>query len=90
MRGSPLPILVDFWAPWCGPCRVMAPELAKLARAKAGKIIVAKVNTDEVPAVASRFGIQSIPTLVLFREGREAKRMSGAMAVPAIERAFEI
>jgi thioredoxin 2 len=85
---SPLPVLVDFWAPWCGPCRMVAPELEKLARAQAGKIVVAKLDTDEVPAVAARFGIQSIPTMVLFQRGREAKRVSGAMQAPAIERAF--
>jgi thioredoxin 2 len=86
--GSPLPVVVDFWAPWCGPCRSVAPELERLARAKAGNIVLAKVNTDEVPSVAARFGIQSIPTLVLFRGGREAKRVSGAMPAPAIEREF--
>jgi thioredoxin 2 len=85
---SPLPVLVDFWAPWCGPCRVVAPELEKLAKVKAGKAVVAKVNTDLVPVVAARFGIQAIPTLVLFRGGKEAKRVSGAMAAPAIEQAF--
>lgn len=83
-----LPVVVDFWAPWCGPCRMVAPELEKLARSKAGKVVVVKLNTDEVPAVAARFGIQSIPTMVLFQGGREAKRVSGAMAAPAIERAF--
>ncbi len=87
---SPLPVVVDFWAPWCGPCRMVAPELEKLARTKSGKVLVAKVNTDEVPAVAARFGIQSIPTMVLFRGGRESKRVSGAMPAPAIERAFEL
>ena len=88
--GSPLPVLVDFWAPWCGPCRAVAPELEKLAREKAGAVVLAKLNTDEVPAVAARYGIQSIPTLVLFRGGREAKRVSGAMRAPAIEQALGI
>jgi thioredoxin 2 len=90
LEGSPLPVIVDFWAPWCGPCRTVAPELEKLAKSKAGSLVLAKVNTDEVPTVAERYRIQSIPTLILFRGGREAKRVSGAMAAPAIERAFGI
>jgi len=88
ITGSPLPVLVDFWAPWCGPCRVVAPELEKLARERAGEIVIAKVNTDELPTVAGRFGIQSIPTLVLFRERREAQRVSGAMPATAIAQRF--
>ena len=85
---SPLPVVVDFWAPWCGPCRMVAPEIEKLARAQAGKVVVAKLDTDAVPAVAARFGIQSIPTLVLFEGGREAKRIAGAMPAPQMERAL--
>lgn len=77
--GSPLPVLVDFWAAWCGPCRVVSPEVAKLAHQYQGRVIVAKVNTDRLQNVAARFGIRSIPTLILFRGGEEAKRVSGAM-----------
>ena len=86
VRESPLPILVDFWAPWCGPCRVVAPEIAKVARALAGRLIVAKVDTDVVDDVASRFGIRSIPTFILFKSGRELHRVSGAMAAADIMR----
>jgi len=84
---SPLPVLVDFWAPWCGPCRVVGPELEKLARQRTGSLVVAKLNTDEIPQVASRFRIQGIPAFVLFRGGREAGRASGAMRAAQIEAA---
>ena len=88
--GSLGPVLVDFWAPWCGPCRLVAPELEKLAKERAGRVVLAKLNTEEVPQIASRFGIQSIPTLILFRGGKEHKRISGAMRAPAIASAFGI
>ena len=88
--GAQLPVLVDFWAAWCGPCRTVAPELEKLARDRAGRVVVAKVDTDALPEVAGRFGIRSIPTLVLMREGHEAKRVSGAMPASAIERSFAL
>ena len=81
---SPLPVLVDFWAAWCGPCRMIAPELEKLARERAGRVVVAKVDTEELPAVAGKFSIRSIPTIVLMRGGHEAKRVSGAMPATAI------
>lgn len=77
---SSLPVVVDFWAAWCGPCKMMAPELDRLAKETRGEILVAKVDTDRLPDVAGRFGIQSIPTLVLFRGGREARRAMGAMS----------
>jgi thioredoxin len=76
--------LVDFWASWCGPCRAVAPELEKLASQKKGSTIVAKVDTDAQPELSARFMIRSIPTLVLFRDGREAKRISGAMSAAAM------
>ncbi len=90
VRGSPLPVLVDFWAEWCGPCRMVAPELEKLAKGKSGRLVVAKVDTDRVRELGARFGISSIPTLILFRGGREAQRVSGAMRAPEIERAFTL
>ncbi len=81
---SPLPILTDFWAAWCGPCKMVAPELEKLARDKAGQVVVAKVDTDALPEVAGRYQISGIPTMILFQQGREAKRVSGAMPAAAI------
>lgn len=81
---SLLPVLVDFWAPWCGPCRTVAPELERVASDRRGKVVVAKVNTDELPDVAGRFGISAIPTMILFSGGRESKRLQGAMRAPAI------
>lgn len=77
-------VLVDFWAPWCGPCRLVAPELAKLARRNAGRVVVAKVDVDTLPDAAARHGIRGVPTVVLFRGGREAHRITGAMPASAL------
>lgn len=84
-----LPALVDFWAPWCGPCRMMAPVLDRTAAQHATELRVAKVNTDEQPQLAGRFGIRSIPTLILFREGRELARQSGAVDAANLSRWLE-
>jgi thioredoxin 2 len=87
ISGSPLPVLVDFWAPWCGPCRMVGPEMEKLARQRDGSLVVAKLNTDEIPQVAGRFGIQGIPAFVLFKGGKEIGRAAGAMPAAQIEAA---
>ncbi len=84
---SPLPVLLDCWAPWCGPCRMMAPTMDELATALAGEIKVAKLNVDENPEVTSRLGIQSIPTLLLFRNGQLLDKMIGAAPRSKIEAA---
>ena len=74
-----VPVLVDFWAPWCGPCRMVAPVLERLAQSHAGQIKVVKLNTDQEPAIARRFGVQGIPLLVLMRDGQEVDRRTGAL-----------
>ena len=75
---SELPLIVDFWAEWCGPCRMVAPVLEQIANENSGKIRLAKLNVDDAPAVAQRFGIMSIPTLMVFQDGVAKKRIVGA------------
>jgi thioredoxin 2 len=79
-----LPVLVDFWAPWCGPCRTMAPAFEQAARQLAGRALLVKVNSDDNPALSQRYGIRSIPTLVRLDGGRESQRQSGAVPAGAI------
>jgi len=87
---STVAVVVDFWAAWCGPCRMVAPELEQLSQTHTGTAIVAKVDTEAFPALAARFGIRSIPTMVSFRDGREAKRVSGVMPAREIAQALSI
>ncbi|MES2914905.1 MAG: thioredoxin TrxC [Pseudomonadota bacterium] len=82
-RGDGLPVLVDYWAPWCGPCRMMAPEFAKAARALAPAVRLMKLNTEDHPQISARAGIRGIPALILYRNGREVARLAGAR--PAAE-----
>ena len=82
--GTDLPVVVDFWAPWCGPCRMMAPQFEEAARRLRGKAVLAKVNSDESPRSAQRFGIRSIPTMVKLDHGNEAGRLTGAVGVAQI------
>lgn len=83
--GAEAPVLVDFYADWCPPCKVMAPILDEVARERAGALLVAKVDTDAAPAIAQRYGIRSIPTFTLFRNGRAEKSAVGAVGRSGIE-----
>jgi thioredoxin 2 len=82
---SEVPVVVDYWAPWCGPCRMVAPEIERVAARAARKFIVAKVNTEELPQLGARFGIRSIPTMAIYHQGRELARTVGAQPAPEIE-----
>ena len=84
-----VPVVVDYWAPWCGPCRMVAPELQKVAARAGGRMLVVKVNTDELTDLGERFGIRSIPTLAVFAGGREVARTAGARPASEIEKFVE-
>ena len=83
-------VLVDFWAPWCGPCRMVAPSLEKLAQEYDGKLIVAKVNTDDNAEYAMRYGVQGIPTLLFVKDGKEVNRIVGAAPYPMIKQKVDL
>ncbi|HMY85786.1 MAG TPA: thioredoxin, partial [Microthrixaceae bacterium] len=78
------PVLVDFWAEWCGPCKMVAPILEEIATEQAGKVRVAKVNVDENPGLATKFNVMSIPTMIVFKDGQEAQRLIGARGKPQL------
>jgi thioredoxin 1 len=86
---SEIPVIVDFWAPWCGPCRMVAPTLEKLAKELEGKLIVAKVNTDENPEWANRYEVQGIPTMLFVANGKIVHRQVGALAEPILREVVE-
>lgn len=86
---SDLPVIVDFWAPWCGPCRMMAPVLDRVAEANAGKVKIYKINVDENPKTAQAFGIMSIPTLLFFKNGERINQVIGAVPQQHLQAAID-
>ena len=86
---SSLPVVVDFWAPWCGPCKMVAPMLEKIAKEQAGKLVVAKVNTDENPEWAMKYGVQGIPTMLFIANGKTVHKQVGALPEGMLRQVLE-
>ena len=89
INGTEIPVLVDFYADWCGPCKMMAPYVDELARTMVGKALIAKLDTDASPRTAERFQIRGIPTTIVFRNGTESKRQTGAVPLPALRQMLQ-
>ncbi len=89
IRTSETPVLVDFWAEWCAPCRIIAPVLQKVAKEFKGRLLVVKVNVDEKPDIAQRYGIRGVPTLILFHKGKVLWRVAGALPFEALKKQLE-